>query len=138
MATGYPDYQGQKYGLLTAAEWAAHEGTDKNLSGLASNKTFGQTLVVEYEVPAGKTLYLHGVSFFIYAFVAANYDHFFYALVNVMDGATVVGRLGGLGGGSLIFPKPIPISAGTTLGIQVLNGANVAAVLGLSAGGYEV
>jgi len=135
----YPDYQGEKAGLYPQPEWAAKEGTDKNIYAYGTNKDFGDYITGSYTVPTGKTLFITGFSFIIGAETPTDYDHFLYAWGDIKNFTTGVikVRLGGVGGGSCTFPKPITFSAGEKVEFWVWNISNITCALGVTAWGYE-
>ena len=130
----------QTVGVYLQPEWAALQGVDKNLAGLDASAIYGEALNVDYTVTAGKTLYITGVTCFIYALAAADYDHFLYVVLNIINTTTtvVLGRLGGIGGCGIMYDKPLVILAGQVLRAQAINFSNITCVLGLTAWGYEI
>lgn len=137
------DHQDQNKGMYLQPEWAAKEGTDKNFTATVQNKTRDQYTYVTYQVPSGKTLYVTGVSFWIYSNAAADYDHFFYGSLVFKEGpwdepGTHKGYGGGVGGGILPFTKPIEIVASEYATAMIYNRSNVAANLAVSFWGYEL
>ena len=52
------DIQAQSVGVYLQPEWAAKQGIDKNIRGLANDEGWGGSLKVAYTVPEGKTLYI--------------------------------------------------------------------------------
>lgn len=137
--TDYPDGSGHQVDLVTRAEWAAIEATDKNFALLASGMPAGYGGLMVYNVPAGKTLYLTQASFMSYVPAAAN------AELNQICGLVIINnttgafmwRQGGNGGGAVVFGKPLTINAGEQVQFTVYNISNHVTDVALSVGGYE-
>lgn len=139
MASGYPDYQGDKAAVFTPAEWAAFESRDKSLVATAINKTFGQWVLLSYTVPAGKTLYIVQSSIAILASAAADGDNnqFGYLyLYNFTTGLNLAFE-GCNGGATILFPKPETLAAGEVLYVYGVTRANHSVDLWVSATGWE-
>jgi len=130
----------QAVGVYLQPEWAAKEGQDKNFIASATNATWGQVASGTYTVPTGKALYICGISGQIEADMAANYDHHLYSNVWLLNETTDVtlAIVGGLGGGSLIFPKPIKVPAGIAVTYKIVNRSNISCNLAVTMWGYEV
>lgn len=138
--TAHIDIETQSVAVKNQAEYAALTGVDKNFSTTADNKATGQSVYGSYTVTTGKTLYICGLSFVICAYAAANADlnqigHGY--LNNYTDGLNF-GDLGGNGGGSIVFSKPIAIAAGKEFRYYCVNLSNHACNLYIAAWGYEV
>lgn len=138
MARGYPDFEGDKSGVYLTPEWAAKEGVDKTIVVSKQDAAWGEFGSTTYTVPTAKTLYLNNMSFTIHAENAADYDHSLYGVAWLVIGATTYATLGGLGGGSVTFPKPVKLVAGEVLGVLVANYSNVDCRLVVTVAGYEV
>jgi len=130
----------QTVGIYLQPEWAATEGIDKNFYGEAANIASKSAGGGAYTVPAGKTLYLVGMTFFLYGAAAADRD-----LLQIGVGALINGTdniwlatVGGNGGGNITFPKPIVLVGGKLLYYYCYNFSNHLANLGISTWGYEV
>jgi len=143
---GKPDYSAateiaaQSVGVYLQPEWAAKEGNDKNFHVSYDNTPSGSGTYGTYTVPAGKTLYICGISWAIYAYSAADGDLNqigFAWLENDTTGVTLVYQ-GGNGGGSATFPKPLVIPEGEKFKYRIYNLSNHAAVVRLSTWGYEI
>ena len=139
MAHGYPDYEGDKSGLYLKPEWAAKEGTDKNFTYSRGQTPWGGFAQNDYAVPAGKTLYICGMSFYNRSFLAANGDLNQIGVSTIYDvtDLNTLAVLGGNGGGSISFPKPIPIPGGHTVRVYQYNWANHDTAGEVSLWGYE-
>ena len=140
MARGYPDFEGQKSKLFTVADWAAVEATDKNLYGFGNDKAFAGSASVSYAVSVGKAFYIATVNIHSHATAVANAD-----LNQIVDGlvwdntdGTTLARLGGNGGASVSYVKPIVIPSGHTVIFYVYNWANHNCNINITALGYEV
>lgn len=140
MASGYPDYEGQKSKLYSGADWAAIQATDKNFYNGDVNEVFNGAVAVVYAVPSGKTLYITGISTAGFASAAADYDHFLYSEAFIYNAttATVLATKTGVGGAFMQFSKPIVIDGGDTVWLRVRNKANITCDIYLTAWGYEL
>lgn len=136
----YPDYQGDKSKLFTAADWAALEATDHNLGANALNVAFDAGALVLYRVPAGRTLYITQVGYECFAAVAADADNNQICRALIWDVTAVIAlwRQGGNGGGSAIFSKPLVVPALHQVRIAVYNEANHNCNIAIQCGGYLI
>lgn len=140
MTNDYPDFEGGKSGLYSVAEWAAKEGADKNFRIQGLNKANAEGVSGYYTVPTGKTLYMCGASFHIFATASLNADLNqigMFALINVTT-STVLFRGGGNGGGSCIFSRPIVFTAGQQMQYHCVPYANHNCNLDATFWGYEI
>lgn len=140
MASGYPDYEGDKQRVYLVPEWAAKEAVDKNFLIVAEDKSYGQNGYAEYEVPVGKTLYICGFSFSIYAVAVANADlnQIGHCYIYNATTASTVGMVGGNGGGGILLSKSIVFTAGQTFRLIAAVLANHNCDIYATAWGYEV
>lgn len=140
MASGYPDFEGQKQKIYLTPEWATLAAKDKLFNGQALAESYKGALTVTYAVPSGKTLYLTFFGFNCMANAVANGDlnQMALARVAVITVQNVLFRFGGNGGNAAIFNTPIEIEGGDALYLQVISYANHDVDLELTAGGYEV
>jgi len=138
--TAQIDIETQSVGIYLQPDWQALQGTDKNFYFSGINYTWNDGGYVSYTVPAGKTLYLCGVSFAIMAAAAADYDHFLYCMGSVINYTTGVflAYSGFLAGGQLTFTKPLVFSAGQEVRISNYNYSNITCHLTCSGWGYEI
>ena len=134
------DITAQHIGMYLVPDWYAKEGLDKNFYAHSGPVAFGGTATVTRLVPAGKTLYITDVAFSIYPAAAADYDHFIYfsGSARISLDATNFAFTGGIGGGQLIFNKPLVIEAGKTFEAQIVSRANVNTHVIVTARGYEI
>ena len=130
----------QNVGVYLQPEWAAKTGIDKNFLLTASNKTYGQYTEGAYTVTSGKTLYICGASFAIQASAAANADLPQIGYVNLMNYTDTIylAYIGGNGGGSVTFPKPVSVAGGKSFRYYLQVFANHACEAELSIWGYEI
>ncbi len=130
----------QDVGIYLQPEWAALQGDDKNFSVGASNQTRGNGASASYTVTAGKTLYISGASFWIYANLAADSDKNQMGLAWLYNNTDLIylATLGGNGGGGLSFPKPLVIPSEKEFKYFVLNRSNHNCDMYMSAWGYEI
>lgn len=138
MARGYPDYEGGKSKTFTVAEWAAFEGTDRNFYDVANNVVPGGVVVEAYVVPAGVTLVITQFSFMSNAAAIDDRDNNQMCegiITDSVDGNLV--RIGGNGGGSENFAKPLEILAGRAVTFWAVNNANHNCNLTVCAQAYE-
>jgi len=136
----YPDFEGQKSGIYSIADWAAHEGKEKFFEVTDSPVLPWNAMVLDYAVPAGKKLYILGGSWGTFAAAVANYDHFLWIWVNIYDlttGNKNVMQVS-LGGGNIVLKVPAIIPANHTLRLFAQNMSNVGVWLAMNAWGYEL
>jgi hypothetical protein len=140
MAKGYPDYEGDKQRVYLAPEWAAKEAVDKNFLAYLASGDFGDGPNIDYTVPADKTLFITQVGWSCLAAIAANGELNQMCSLLVYNATTVtfVWDVGGNGGGSSIFNKPITVTTGQRVIIYCTNKSNHACEMYVTAGGYEV
>lgn len=136
----YPDYEGGKSKLFTAADWAALEATDVNFAVTGNNIAFNTTVQTVYVVPAGRTLYISHVAFQIYADLIASGDLNQMGRVALSDttAGVVPVSAGGNGGGSMALVKPMVIPAGHTFSLSVTSHANHNVDVDGTCSGYQV
>ena len=140
MASGYPDFEGDKSKLFTVADWAAVEANDKTLGVTSANKGNGTTVQATYTVPAGKTLFITQFGFAVYATNAADADNNQIcrgAITNVTTGV-VNASMGGNGGGGMSLTKPMVLTEGQQLALSVANESNHNCDLQAVCSGYEI
>jgi len=140
MANDYPDFEGDKSGIHLKADWAAHEGIDKNIFATLTNCVKNAVVVGSYLVPAGKTLYVTEFSFAIWATNAADADNnqFGYAYLVELGLGLVTDIVGGNGGGFMPLAKPAVFTAGQTMRAVVSCQTNHFSEIRVTAHGYEV
>jgi len=101
----------QTVGIYLQPEWAAKTGIDKNFYAGINEVGFDYEEWGTYTVTAYKTLYIQGMSFAVYAFNSADADKpqhgVAYLIRYIAD--EILATIGGDGGGSITFPKPIAI-----------------------------
>lgn len=136
------DIEAQSVGLYSYPEWAAKEGEDKNFSATGSLKGWAEYVREEYTVPTGKVLYICGMSFAIFASLGDDYDHHLHfsgSLYDATDATPVLlAPLGGNGGGSIIFSKPIAFTADKKMRLNLMNASGVDCNLYAACWGYEI
>jgi hypothetical protein len=130
----------QSVGVYLQPEWAAKEGTDKNLVVAASAQDNLGYNYASYTVPSGKTLLITHVGGYMYATAVANADKNHIMAVSIYDAtaATYLFWAGGNGGVFANLAKAIRIPAGHTIWVMAWNFASFSARPGAAAGGYEV
>ena len=138
MDRGYPDYEGDKSGLYLKPEWAAKEGTDKDLYA-SQILTPGTGVSITYVVPAGKRLSITQISVSLFAAVVATDGE----LNQIVRGyVTVDGDykidIGGNGGAGMSLNKPAIAIAGQTVVGMVENWSNHNTYGSIAINGYEV
>lgn len=140
MPHGYPDWEGGKSRVYSAADWAAVEGIDINLRKIAPGIGSGGGSYIDHPVPAGKTLYISQMSFACIAQNEADRDNNQICMGEIYDFDDGVTRFsqGANGGGGLSFAKPIPIKALHTVWVRIWNFSNHPCNLYIAFGGYEV
>ena len=134
------DFEAQSMGVYLQPEWAALQAVDKNFTGLIADVDFGETVYIEYRVPAGKTLYITDVAAACAAHNAVDGDlpqHFWAYLANVSTTGFLT-RLGGNGGMAIVYNKPKVFLAGESMRFCAGSAAKHAVRLYSSCGGYEI
>lgn len=140
MASGYPDFEGQKSKLFTVADWAAVEATDKNINGggLVA-KSFGQDQDVSYTVPAGTTLYITQIYCSNRPAAAADGDkNQIGDLSLLIAGLYYIEGIGFNGGTFAVLTKPAVATAGQAVIIRGKNLANHNTKIYGGLSGYEI
>lgn len=130
----------QNIGIQLQPDWQTLQGNDKTFRCVGDDVSFGDASNTDYEVPAGKTLYITHASFAIVASAAADADkpqHGKMILMNFTD-TEFYGELGGDGGGALSFVVPIAIPTGKTFRIAVQSFANHTVDIIADCEGYEI
>jgi len=134
------DVVAQMVGVYLQPEWATRTGIDKNfiISGLSL--AFQQASNLLYTVPAGKTLFVCGLSFYSYAEVAANADlnQMGFAYAYNLTTKVELAAIGGNGGNGITLPKPVAIPAGNVFLLAAYCVANHLCHVEAYAWGYEV
>jgi hypothetical protein len=130
----------QVVGVYLQPEWAAKEGQDKNFQATATGKSWGGQAIATYTVPAGKTLYICGISGSIEAEDSADYDHIHacYLWIYNVSTTTTKAYIGGVCGAGMTFPKPIVIPAGEQIRFYIGSRSGVTCTLAVTAWGYEI
>jgi len=139
VASGYPDYEGNKSKTYTVADWAAKEGTSLNKGGVHINDmVFGEYISEAYTVPTGKVFYITQFYFSSRAVNAADGDKSQMCFGQLQVAGFIKLFKGGNGGGSISPITPIPVVAGVEVIGNCVCYANHAVKLGVGYGGYEV
>lgn len=130
----------QAVGIYLQPEWAALQGKDKNFRATGTNKATGTGTLFTYTVPDGKTLYVCGVSFYLYATTEGDRDLNQIGFARLINDTTSIrlASLGGNGGNGLVFPKPIVVPENEKLDGESLNGSNHNCNMDMTAWGYEI
>ena len=133
------NFKEQEVGVYAQPEWAAKIGVDKNFLVLGAAMTWHEIAEETYLVPAGKTLYINGISFRITVNTNTDYDHFLYGEVRLgLEAGAILGGIGGIGGNGITFPKPQVLSAGETMLLEVINNTSLTVSIEGYAWGYEL
>ena len=121
------DFQDQNVGVHSEAEFEVKQGKDKKVGVVLSSRGFAESDVANYTVPAGKTLYICGVSVCVRASLAADYDHFLHITLMLRDetlGSALL-SISGVGGANMPLLRPLVFEAGHQLSLTIINYANV-------------
>ncbi len=140
MASGYPDFEGDKSGLRLQSNWREFGGKRKVLTGVKVSATFKQSAVILYVVPSGLTLYVTTLSIACIASVAADGDNNQFCFVELSAPSVLDKQVSaGLNGGG-IFPlgQEIKVAAGETLFATLYSYANHNVDLALTIRGYQI
>ncbi len=133
-----PDGSPTAVDVVLRPEWAAVQGTDKNLIAIGINKGEGEYIEYNlYTVPVGKQFVMTAIGVASYANVVANADLNQIFLVRVVNVAETL-NFGGNGGAYNYLPRPIVFAAGVIPDIFLYNFSNHHCDLRLSVQGYEV
>ena len=140
MAHGYPDFEGDKSKVFTISDWSAIEGIDKSFDESAVNQGWLDSDLIQYAVPAGKTLYIVGAAFAIQPSAAVDFDSFLYVrgLIQAVEIGGGAFQISGLGGCFLPLTRPLVIAGGVTFEAYVVNCSNIDCDIFVSAWGYEI
>lgn len=130
----------QTVGIYLQPEWAAKTGIDKNFYAGENNRGFGYELWGIYNVPGTKTLYLTGLSFALWASAATDSGtpHIGVAFLYNATTDKVLACIGGDGGNSVAFAKPIEIDGGDQLDYGAFVEENHFCDIRVATWGYEV
>lgn len=136
----YPDYEGGKSKLYTAADWAALQATDITFHSGLNNAAVLAQHVLDYAVPAGRTLYVTYFTISCYTIVLADADkpQIVSGWIQNFTTAVVLMRLGGNGGAQISLNKPVRIPGGNTVRFGVTNFTAHVADIWIAAGGYVI
>lgn len=137
------DFQAQYIGMYQQPEWAAKEGTDKELLFEKGDLAAGAQASASYRVPAGKTLYITCFGCYVHATEAADRDtnHIVNCIIYDFVAPTTYqykGVIGGNGGCGLSLTKPVVIDAAHYLYLMVRNGSNHEVAARAFTGGFEL
>jgi hypothetical protein len=135
-----PDGYGLNVDLMPRPNWAAVEGKEKALLGLAGPAAFLANAHVIYTVPAGKKLYIVTASAAIVASAAADGDLPQHGQLDIRapDIGTIQLYVGGDGGFAIDFSTPIVVDAGDLVAAYLTSYANHNVDLVLSLRGYMI
>jgi len=133
------DIHAQTVAVNLQADWSAIHGEDKNVYGILG-LTSGTSGSVGYTVTAGKTLYITDVGVAVYAQSEADRDKPQICKLTMYNATTTATEavLGGNGGCSKGFVKPISVGEGEQMQAHVLNGSGHDIHVAVSFHGYEV
>jgi hypothetical protein len=135
-----PDGSPTAVDVVSRAQWAAEEGTDKDFDGGDLNQATGVRVTTSYLVPVDKILYITHLSGDCHATAVANRELNQICAVtiyNVTDAVTMT-YIGGNGGAVASYSKPITCQGGKIYDFSVINWSGHNCDLGVSAYGYEV
>jgi len=123
----------QTVGIFLQPEWAAKEGTDKDLSGSSAADLGTAYMIITYTVPAGKTL-------FISHFGAHTRITSGNVIAKIWNHTTMIVKAitGGAQGCSMPLNKPIVIPGGEIAALVVEQMAADTQVVTGHIGGYEI
>jgi len=100
----------QSVGVYLEPQWAAKQGTDVDVQGVASTVagSENEALICSYDVPAGKTLLIYNYG------AASDDDHLYPATIWIYNSTDriVLSCAGGAGGAGIALTKPIRVGAG--------------------------
>jgi len=134
------DFQDQFVGMLDDPQWQSLQGNHKTKYKESGTLTWSQSFAtVDYAPPAGKSLFITGMGFSIYAKVDTDYDHHLRgeAVLYCSYLGNEVAVVGGEGGGGVIFPTPIRVPATEAVSVRGTNWTNLNAVMKVAWWGYE-
>ena len=138
MTDDRPDYSPTAVDVVLRPEWAAKEGTDKDIRGSAGSTAFAGALDIDYTVPAGKTVYITSISVAAAAIALADAGKHQTVRGSLLIAGSEHFELGGDGGQALAVSKPIVALAGELIRLRVFQYAEHASALFGAWNGYEV
>jgi len=112
----------QNLGLALTPDWATQHGMDVTFTAITTG-TFTNA-ITSYTVPAGKSLYICGVSAQAEASLTTHADLPQIVGVYLWDDMIIKAGCGGNGGCALPLPRPVLIPAGHTMKLYLLLRAN--------------
>ena len=128
------DFQDQYVGVHTEAEFETKQAKDKNLSGADTVPDSTYTGMIDYTVPAGKTLYICQWG----ANVRAD-TGIIGSLAQVVDSFVTIKALdGGTAGYAISFTRPIAFAAGVHCVVAIMHFAGADKICDAFAMGYEL
>jgi hypothetical protein len=130
----------QQVAILDQPTWSAINAQDKNIITVGSDLGYAETAYTDYQVTAGKTLFLCGMSFSVIASAVGDAEKPQYANVylrNQTDGVDLA-YLGGDCGGSVIFQKPVKVVATKHVRAWCVCACNHDVNIILTTWGYEI
>lgn len=134
------DIEAQSVGVYLQPEWAALQEDDKNFYATLANSGWGYSVYATYTVPNGSTLYICGFSFSIWATNEVDYIDFLYFRAYIMNYTDTIayGNIGGIGGGSVTFTKPVVIPENKVFRAYGYNYSGALCDFVINAWGYEL
>ena len=135
------DIEAQSVGIFLQPDWQAKEGNDKNFRAADVNTNWGDGVGPIYQVPTGKTLYITGMSGAIIPTASTDYDHFHYCrevIYKHVDGGNPLAEIGGVGGVSIQFTKPITFQSEEKMALLLTNHSGVECSIYASCWGFEL
>jgi len=123
----------QSVGLWIQPQWAAKGGYDKTLHGYDNIVAGGASVLIDYVVPSGKTLYITDVSFArisdqgpVYLWIY-DYTH-----------SVTVFTVAAMQGGAIILNTPKVFPGGTEIWVYIQNPGTTDSDFEVTVGGFEI
>lgn len=132
--------EAQTIGVQLQPDWQTLQGKQKYFRSTGVNKAYGAGVYTNYEVGAGKTLYITHFGGMSYAYTEADGDKNQIVYIGLAEENSGILRAeqGGNGGAGMTFKTPIKFVAGEILRYIILNYANHNSTLFMTVGGYEI
>jgi len=130
----------QNIGVQLQPDWQTLQGKQKYFRAFAVNQAYAEWATGNYEVPAGKTLYITHFGGSCYATAVADADKPQICRMQIWNSTDTefLSERGGNGGGSMVLVTPAKIIAGKNFRYQIQNLANHNCTFYITAGGYEI
>lgn len=132
MTKGFPDWSGPKVGVYLQPEWAAKEAIDFNMRGVVSVPNGIATIIIDYTVPVGKTVFICQLGQHIYGITVVIGS--IYLVATAVDAVSS----GGYGGFFCGFSKPIRMGENVHFRVYAMQFSGAPLTVSSHLGGYTI